>query len=75
MSVSRMRSITYIHFFLLIANETTPQILAATVKLISEKLTVMRELQREHARIIGDRTEKDACLTWEDYKTITFTHL
>ncbi|CAN6857773.1 unnamed protein product [Brassica oleracea] len=68
MSVSRMRSITYIHFFLLIANETTPQILAATVKLISEKLTVMRE-------IIGDRTEKDACLTWEDYKTMTFTHL
>uniref|UniRef100_M4EGN4 Uncharacterized protein n=1 Tax=Brassica campestris TaxID=3711 RepID=M4EGN4_BRACM len=70
MSVEEKINITYIHFFL-IANQTTPRILAATVKLISEKLRVMRE----HARILGDRTEKDACLTWEDYKSMTFTHL
>ncbi|WZZ13680.1 hypothetical protein YC2023_106769 [Brassica napus] len=42
MSVEEKINITYIHFFL-IANQTTPRILAATVKLISEKLRVMRE--------------------------------
>ncbi|CAG7861608.1 unnamed protein product [Brassica rapa] len=67
MSVEETINITYVHFFL-IANQTTPRILAATVKLISEKLRVMRE-----RAII--RTEKDACLTWEDYKSMTFTHL
>uniref|UniRef100_A0A0D3B8M6 Cytochrome P450 n=1 Tax=Brassica oleracea var. oleracea TaxID=109376 RepID=A0A0D3B8M6_BRAOL len=45
------------------------------VKLISEKPRVMQELQREHARIVGDRSEKDAALTWEDYKSMTFTHM
>ncbi|CAN7116669.1 cytochrome P450 708A2 [Brassica rapa] len=68
-------AINYIYTFFLIANETTPRILAATVKLISEKPRVMQELQREHARIVGDRTEKDAALTWEDYKSMTFTHM
>ncbi|KAL0693588.1 hypothetical protein Bca4012_060768 [Brassica carinata] len=68
-------AIDYIYTFFLIANETTPRILAATVKLISEKPTVMRELQREHARILGDRADKDAGLTWEDYKSMTFTHM
>lgn len=68
-------AINYIYTFFLIANETTPRILAATVKLISEKPRVMQELQREHARIVGDRSEKDAALTWEDYKSMTFTHI
>ncbi|WZY82971.1 hypothetical protein YC2023_029355 [Brassica napus] len=68
-------AINYIYTFFLIANETTPRILAATVKLISEKPRVMQELQREHARIVGDRSEKDAALTWEDYKSMTFTHM
>ncbi|KAH0909916.1 hypothetical protein HID58_033237 [Brassica napus] len=45
MSVEEKINITYIHFFL-IANQTTPRILAATVKLISEKLRVMRERAR-----------------------------
>ncbi|CDY53775.1 BnaC03g73120D [Brassica napus] len=45
------------------------------MSLISEKPRVMQELQREHARIVGDRSEKDAALTWEDYKSMTFTHM
>ncbi|CAN6817219.1 hypothetical protein Bca4012_003310 [Brassica carinata] len=68
-------AINYIYTFFLIANETTPRILAATVKLISEKPRIMQELQREHARIVGDRSEKDAALTWEDYKSMTSTHM
>ncbi|XP_010511939.1 PREDICTED: cytochrome P450 708A2-like [Camelina sativa] len=67
--------IEYIYTFFVIANETTPRILAATIKLISENSEVMQELQREHARIVGDKTAKQASLTWEDYKSMTFTNM
>ncbi|VVB01075.1 unnamed protein product [Arabis nemorensis] len=69
------KAVDYIYTFFLIANETTPRILAATVKLISQNPQVMQELQREHAGILGSRTEKEAGLTWEDYKSMTFTHM
>ncbi|XP_010466591.1 PREDICTED: cytochrome P450 708A2-like [Camelina sativa] len=67
--------IEYIYTFFLIANETTPRILAVTIKLISENLEVMQELQREHARIVGDKSAKQSGLTWEDYKSMTFTNM
>ncbi|CAN8275089.1 unnamed protein product [Cochlearia groenlandica] len=68
-------TIEYIYTFFLIANETTPRILAATTKLISENPKVMKELKREHARIFENRTAKDSNLTWEDYKSMTFTQM
>ncbi|KAL0738235.1 hypothetical protein Bca4012_014445 [Brassica carinata] len=68
-------AIEYIYTFFLVANETTPRILAATVKLISENPEVMNELRREHLGIAGDTTGKDASLTWEDYKAMTFTKM
>ncbi|KAF8082780.1 hypothetical protein N665_0808s0016 [Sinapis alba] len=68
-------AIEYIYTFFLVANETTPRILAATVKLISENPEVMKELRREHLGIAGDRTGKDASLRWEDYKAMTFTKM
>ncbi|KFK23689.1 hypothetical protein AALP_AAs50902U000700 [Arabis alpina] len=69
--------IEYIFIFFLIANETTPGVIAATIKLISNNLKVKEELQREHERVVRDRTEKEkeADLTWEDYKSMTFTHM
>ncbi|ESQ55983.1 hypothetical protein EUTSA_v10027528mg [Eutrema salsugineum] len=45
-------AIQYIYTFFLIANETTPRIIAATIKLISKSDEVMQELQREHAEIV-----------------------
>uniref|UniRef100_M4D8I2 Cytochrome P450 n=2 Tax=Brassica campestris TaxID=3711 RepID=M4D8I2_BRACM len=69
-------AIEYIFTFFVIANETTPGVLAATVKLINDKPRVKQELQREHKRIFQDKTEKDeADLTWEDYKSMTFTQM
>ncbi|XP_019089408.1 PREDICTED: cytochrome P450 708A2-like [Camelina sativa] len=68
-------AIEYIYTFFLIANETTPGILAATIKLISDHPNVMQELQREHDRIVQGKPEKEAGLTWEDYKSMTFTQM
>ncbi|KAH0935027.1 hypothetical protein HID58_012144 [Brassica napus] len=69
-------AIEYIFTFFVIANETTPGVLAATVKLINDNPRVKQELQREHKRIFQDKTEKDeADLTWEDYKSMTFTQM
>lgn len=69
-------AIEYIFTFFVIANETTPGVLAATVKLINDNPKVKQELQREHKRIFQDKTEKDeADLTWEDYKSMTFTQM
>ncbi|KFK41010.1 hypothetical protein AALP_AA2G073600 [Arabis alpina] len=68
-------AIEYIYTFFLIANETTPRILATIVKLVSENPKVMHELHKEHAGILGFKTEKGAGLTWEDYKSMTFTQM
>ncbi|XP_019087428.1 PREDICTED: cytochrome P450 708A2-like [Camelina sativa] len=68
-------AIEYIYTFFLIANETTPGILAATVKFISDHPNVMQELQREHDRVVQGKPEKEAGLTWEDYKSMTFTQM
>ncbi|CAN8323635.1 unnamed protein product [Cochlearia groenlandica] len=68
-------AIEYIYTFFLIANETTPRILAATTKLINENPKVMKELKREHARIFENKSTKESNLTWEDYKSMTFTQM
>ncbi|CAH8276569.1 unnamed protein product [Arabidopsis lyrata] len=52
----------------------SPGILAATVKLISDHPKVVEELNKEHEGIVRGKTEKEAGLTWEDYKSMTFTH-
>lgn len=75
--ISVESAIEYIFIFFLIANEATPSVLAATVKLISDNPKVMQELKREHERIVRDKSEKEkkAGLTWEDYKSMTFTQM
>ncbi|KAF8051061.1 hypothetical protein N665_1811s0008 [Sinapis alba] len=75
-TMSVEEAIEYIFIFFVIANESTPGFLAATVKLINDNHKVKQELQREHERIVRDKTEKDeANLTWEDYKSMTFTQM
>ncbi|CAE6194627.1 unnamed protein product [Arabidopsis arenosa] len=74
-TISLESATEYIFTLFLLANETTPMVLAATIKLISDNPKVMQELQREHERIVRDKIEKNekADLTWEDYKSMTFT--
>ena len=75
--ISVESAIEFIFIFFLIANEATPSVLAATVKLISDNPKVMQELKREQERIVWDKSEKEkkTGLTWEDYKSMTFTQM
>jgi len=68
-------AIEYIYTLFLLANETTPRILAATIKLISDNPKVMKELHREHEGIVRGKTEKETSITWEEYKSMTFTQM
>jgi len=76
-TISLESATEYIFTLFLLANETTPAVLAATIKLISDHPKVMQELQREHEGIVRDKIEKNekADLTWEDYKSMTFTQM
>nr|QWK52290.1 cytochrome P450 702A2-2 [Isatis tinctoria] len=67
-------AVEYIYTIFVISNETTPRMIATTLKLINENPKVMQELQREHA-VVGDSTGKEASLTWEDYTSMTFTKM
>ncbi|KAH0902792.1 hypothetical protein HID58_042295 [Brassica napus] len=75
-TMSIEEAIEYIFTLFVLANETTPAVLAATVKLINDNPKVKQELRREHERIVRDKTEKDETdLTGEDYKSMTFTQM
>ncbi|KAF3530466.1 hypothetical protein DY000_02039145, partial [Brassica cretica] len=75
-TMSIEEAIEYIFTLFVLANETTPAVLVATVKLINDNPKVKQELRREHERIVRDKTEKDETdLTWEDYKSMTFTQM
>lgn len=93
------RAINLIFTFFILAQETTPGILAATVKLVADHPDVMEELkvffftlesfyffisheclptkpfQREHEAVVQNRGDKEAGVTWEEYKSMTFTHM
>ncbi|VYS62770.1 unnamed protein product [Arabidopsis thaliana] len=74
-TMSVENAVEYIYTFFLVANETTPRILAATVKFISDHPKVKQELQREHEEIVRGKAEKEGGLTWEDYKSMHFTQM
>ncbi|ESQ55995.1 hypothetical protein EUTSA_v10027495mg [Eutrema salsugineum] len=69
------RAVNLIFTFSLLSQETTPGILGAILKLVADRPSVMQELQREHEVIIRNRADKEAGLTWEEYKSMTFTHM
>ncbi|ESQ55997.1 hypothetical protein EUTSA_v10025084mg [Eutrema salsugineum] len=69
------RAVNLIFTFFILSQETTPGVLAAIVKLVADNPNVMEELQREHETIVQNRVDKEAGLTWEEYKSMTFTHM
>ncbi|KAL8060469.1 hypothetical protein ABFX02_02G026200 [Erythranthe guttata] len=53
--------------------QTVPVILVLAVKFISENPAILRELIAEHEEIITKRKNPDSSVTWEEYKSMTFT--
>ncbi|XP_039791736.1 cytochrome P450 87A3-like isoform X2 [Panicum virgatum] len=61
-------------FVLLFASfETTALALTLGVKLLAENPRVLRALTEEHEVIVRSRKDRDAGLTWAEYKSMTFT--
>ncbi|KAI3446076.1 hypothetical protein Pfo_002741 [Paulownia fortunei] len=53
--------------------QTIPAMLAFALKFISENPAVLRELIAEHEEILRKRQTLDSSVTWEEYKSMTFT--
>ncbi|CAN8314876.1 unnamed protein product, partial [Cochlearia groenlandica] len=59
-----------------IPKDSTSVTTALTVNLISKHPKVLEELKREHEAILENREDKDAGITWEEYKhKLTFTNM
>ncbi|KAL9817580.1 putative cytochrome P450 [Arabidopsis thaliana] len=69
------KAVNLIFVFFILSQETTPGVQGAVVKLVADHPSVMEELQREHEAIVQNRADKDTGVTWEEYKSMTFTHM
>ncbi|KAF5182174.1 Cytochrome p450 [Thalictrum thalictroides] len=65
---------TYLLFGILLASfETISLTLTLAIKFISEDAAVLKELTEEHEKILKNRETVDSPITWEEYKSMTFT--
>ncbi|KAK3194882.1 hypothetical protein Dsin_026192 [Dipteronia sinensis] len=64
-------------FSLLLAGyDSTSQAVTLVTKFISEHPNVLVELTKEHETILKNRgSSKNSDITWEEYKSMTFTHM
>ncbi|XP_019192710.1 PREDICTED: cytochrome P450 87A3-like isoform X2 [Ipomoea nil] len=58
---------------LFVASDSVSTALAFAFKLLAEHPNVLEELTAEHETILKNRENPDAPLTWEEYKSMTFT--
>ncbi|KAM3695754.1 hypothetical protein ACJW31_07G157400 [Castanea mollissima] len=54
--------------------ESISAALSLTLNLLAEHPTVLQELTDEHEAILKNRESPNSTLTWDEYKSMTFTH-
>ncbi|XP_075673233.1 cucurbitadienol 11-hydroxylase-like isoform X2 [Castanea sativa] len=54
--------------------ESISAALSLTLNLVAEHPTVLQELTDEHEAILKNRESPNSTLTWDEYKSMTFTH-
>ncbi|CAN6720003.1 unnamed protein product [Malus baccata var. baccata] len=59
--------------FLFGSFESIATVMCLGFKLLAEHPEVMEELAAEHEAILKNRADSDSSLTWEEYKSLTFT--
>ncbi|TQD96033.1 hypothetical protein C1H46_018375 [Malus baccata] len=59
--------------FLFASFESIGTVMCLGFKLLAEHPEVMVELAAEHEAILKNRADSDSSLTWEEYKSLTFT--
>ncbi|GMY20643.1 cytochrome P450 87A3-like isoform X2 [Fagus crenata] len=63
-------------FLLLFASyETTSEATTLAIKFISDHPQVQAELAKEHEAILRSRDNEESEITWQEYKSMTFTHM
>ncbi|CBI31825.3 hypothetical protein VitviT2T_025001 [Vitis vinifera] len=55
------------------ANETTSSTLILAVQYLGSHPSALAEITREHESILRNRKQKDSGITWEEYKSMSFT--
>ncbi|KAF5451524.1 hypothetical protein F2P56_026628 [Juglans regia] len=56
-------------------HETTSTTLTLAPKFISDHPDVLAELTKEHEEILKNRDDETSEITWQEYKSMTFTHM
>ncbi|KAK1559342.1 hypothetical protein Q3G72_013471 [Acer saccharum] len=57
------------------SHESTSQSVALLVNFVSDHPDVLAELTKEHETILRERDNENTGITWEEYKSMTFTHM
>ncbi|OMO78659.1 Cytochrome P450 [Corchorus capsularis] len=68
-------AIDMIFVLLFASHETTSAAVTLAVKFIADHPKVLDELTKEHEAILKSRDDKNSELTWQEYKSMTFTHM
>ncbi|KAJ4727011.1 Cytochrome P450 [Melia azedarach] len=68
-------AINLIFLILFAAHETTSSGITLLTKYIFDHPHVLEELTKEHETILRNREEERSEITWEEYKSMTFTHM
>ncbi|OMO93114.1 Cytochrome P450 [Corchorus olitorius] len=68
-------AIDLIFLLLFASHETTSAAMTLAVKFIADHPQVLEELTKEHEAILESRENKNSQLTWQEYKSMTFTHM
>ncbi|TXG62799.1 hypothetical protein EZV62_009793 [Acer yangbiense] len=69
-------NVTKLLFAILLAGyESTSQAVTLVTKLVADHPDVLAELMKEHEAILNNRENKNSGITWEEYKSMTFTHM
>ncbi|MCD7454107.1 hypothetical protein HAX54_023469 [Datura stramonium] len=73
--LSEAIAVDLIFLLLFAAYETTSSSITLLFKYITQHPQVLRQLKEEQDNIFRDRIDKDAPISWAEYKSMTFTHM
>ncbi|XP_022769705.1 cytochrome P450 87A3-like [Durio zibethinus] len=68
-------AINLIFVLLFASHETTSAASTLAIKFIADHPDVLEELTKEHEAILKARDNDESGLTWQEYKSMTFTHM
>ncbi|XP_019167011.1 PREDICTED: cytochrome P450 87A3-like [Ipomoea nil] len=57
------------------AYETTSSAITLALKFLNQHPHVLKQLQVEHEKIIETREDKESSITWNEYRSMKFTHM